>query len=353
MIEYRDNAGGIPDEVIGRIFEPFARGSAVQMMMAHIADPPPPLDVPGLSVAFKELVESLLVERLLLQQRRALVRRRTIFGFTGALMGTVLAVSLMSTKYYQSSAVLEISPKAPVVLDVESGNTVADTQTRLATAYEPTHGPLARVHQFALVYLFTPSTDLYSCPLAMTDGAARTLIDAGEIALVERAVPRLTSRDPALFWTSGQWMTEATGGSDVGLSRTVAKKTEAGWELHGRKWFTSAIASQMALTLPFVQPGRRNLINTSGTRVRLPVKGREGLVAPQRARGRICCPRRGQRGHLLPLFLRQERGLRRAGPQHAFPHPAVLHLLRPAVARHSNVGADGGQPRHDRQSRRL
>ncbi|HEX6070538.1 MAG TPA: acyl-CoA dehydrogenase family protein [Longimicrobiaceae bacterium] len=119
----------------------------------------------------------------------------------------------------------------------------------VAAAYEPTHGPLARVHQFALVYLFTPSTDLYSCPLAMTDGAARTLIDAGEIALVERAVPRLTSRDPALFWTSGQWMTEATGGSDVGGTETVARREEDGWRLYGLKWFTSAATSQIALAL--------------------------------------------------------------------------------------------------------
>ena len=27
---------------------------------------------------------------------------------------------------------------------------------------------------------------------------------------------RLTSRDPSSFWTSGQWMTEKGGGSDVG-----------------------------------------------------------------------------------------------------------------------------------------
>src|SRR5688572_9109467 len=46
----------------------------------------------------------------------------------------------------------------------------------VATAYEQKHGPLSRVHQCALAYLFTPSTDIYSCPLAMTDGAARTLI---------------------------------------------------------------------------------------------------------------------------------------------------------------------------------
>ena len=41
----------------------------------------------------------------------------------------------------------------------------------------------------------------------------------------------------------------ATGGSDVGLSETVAREEEGQWRLYGRKWFTSAIASQMALTL--------------------------------------------------------------------------------------------------------
>jgi alkylation response protein AidB-like acyl-CoA dehydrogenase len=119
----------------------------------------------------------------------------------------------------------------------------------VATAYERKHGLLSRLHQFALVYLFTPSNDLYSCPLAMTDGAARALIAAGNRALIERAVPRLTSRDLRQFWTSGQWMTEAAGGSDVGLTETVARRENGRWRLYGRKWFTSAIASQMALTL--------------------------------------------------------------------------------------------------------
>jgi alkylation response protein AidB-like acyl-CoA dehydrogenase len=105
------------------------------------------------------------------------------------------------------------------------------------------------VHQFALAYLFTPSTDLFSCPLAMTDGAARALIAANNRALIERAVPHLTSRNPREFWTSGQWMTEAAGGSDVGLTETVARRENGGWRLYGRKWFTSAAASQMALTL--------------------------------------------------------------------------------------------------------
>src|SRR5687768_10286853 len=75
----------------------------------------------------------------------------------------------------------------------------------VATAYERRHGACSRLHQMALVYLFGPSTDVYACPLAMTDGAARTLLDSGNQALIARAVPRLTSRDPATFWTSGQW----------------------------------------------------------------------------------------------------------------------------------------------------
>src|SRR5678816_505333 len=67
----------------------------------------------------------------------------------------------------------------------------------VATAYERQHGRYARIEQFAKVYLFHPSTDVYTCPLATTDGAARTLLETGVRELIDRAVPRLTSRDPA------------------------------------------------------------------------------------------------------------------------------------------------------------
>ncbi len=127
---------------------------------------------------------------------------------------------------------------------------IAATRGLVAIAYETRHGAHARLHQFALVYLFTPSTDIYSCPLAMTDGAARALLQSGNQALIQRAVQHLTSRDPKYFWTSGQWMTESTGGSDVGLSETAARRDEKGeWRLYGHKWFTSATTSQMALAL--------------------------------------------------------------------------------------------------------
>ena len=126
---------------------------------------------------------------------------------------------------------------------------VAASEGLVATGYERRHGAASRLHQFALVYLFDRSSQVYTCPLAMTDGAARTLETIAEPALRDRILPRLLSRDPERAWTSGQWMTERIGGSDVGLSETIARHGPDGWRLYGTKWFTSAVTSQVALTL--------------------------------------------------------------------------------------------------------
>ena len=126
---------------------------------------------------------------------------------------------------------------------------LAAEQGLIATGYERAHAAYSRVHQFALVYLFAPSSQVYTCPLAMSDGAARTLETLANTELRDTVLPRLLSRDPARVWTSGQWMTERAGGSDVGLSETVARRTPEGWQLSGVKWFTSAVSSEVALTL--------------------------------------------------------------------------------------------------------
>lgn len=124
----------------------------------------------------------------------------------------------------------------------------------VATAYERAHGAWSRVHQMAKLYLFHPSSATYSCPLAMTDGAARFLELHGD-ARTHDAFERLTSRDPARFWTSGQWMTERTGGSDVSATTTVARPDAdgAGYRLHGTKWFTSATTSPVAIALARIE----------------------------------------------------------------------------------------------------
>lgn len=83
----------------------------------------------------------------------------------------------------------------------------------------------------------------------MTDGAARVLELYGDGAIYEAALKHLTTRDPALFWTAGQWMTERTGGSDVSGTSTRASLVDGAYRLYGDKWFTSATTADMALAL--------------------------------------------------------------------------------------------------------
>ena len=123
----------------------------------------------------------------------------------------------------------------------------------VATAYERANGAYSRIDQFARLYLFAPSSALYSCPLAMTDGAARFLEVHGDDT-TRSVFEHLTSRDPNEFWTSGQWMTERTGGSDVGSTSTIARCGQGNdYRLYGSKWFTSATTSQVAMTLARIE----------------------------------------------------------------------------------------------------
>ena len=126
---------------------------------------------------------------------------------------------------------------------------VAAEEGVVATAYERRHGAWSRIHQFARLYLYHPSSAICSCPMAMTDGAARVLEVHGDSDMRQRFLPHLLSRDPEQFWTSGQWMTERTGGSDVSRSETIAEPDGDGFRLHGTKWFTSATTAQLSMTL--------------------------------------------------------------------------------------------------------
>jgi len=139
---------------------------------------------------------------------------------------------------------------------------IAAEEGVVATAYERRHGADSRLHQMALLYLFHPPSALASCPLAMTDGAARLLELYGAEDLQRRLLPHLLSRQPESFWTSGQWMTEREGGSDVARSSTVARPDGPRYRLSGAKWFTSAVDAEMALALARIEgdpPGNRGL----------------------------------------------------------------------------------------------
>ena len=124
----------------------------------------------------------------------------------------------------------------------------------VATGYERKFGVHSRFIQFAKLYLFHPSSAFVTCPLAMSDGAARAIELYGDEELKTGAFRKLTSRDPGAFWTSGQWMTEKTGGSDVSGTATVAKRKDGDWySLTGVKWFTSATTSQMSMALARIE----------------------------------------------------------------------------------------------------
>ena len=110
--------------------------------------------------------------------------------------------------------------------------------------------------KYALSYLFAQSEFGLLCPVNMTDSCARMLDAYGSDELRARYLPHLTATDPAELWQGTQWMTERTGGSDVGASTTVARRDADGqWRLWGDKWFTSVANAELA---PHARPARRS-----------------------------------------------------------------------------------------------
>ncbi|MEJ2275010.1 MAG: acyl-CoA dehydrogenase family protein [Woeseiaceae bacterium] len=129
----------------------------------------------------------------------------------------------------------------------------------VAAGYERKYGRYSRLYQFAKIYLFHPSSAYYSCPLAMTDGAAKLIETYGSDELQGSAFRHLTSADPDEFWTSGQWMTERNGGSDLSGTECIAAQAADGWTVSGPKHFTSAITAPMAMLLARTDPASPEL----------------------------------------------------------------------------------------------
>ncbi|KAK1760536.1 hypothetical protein QBC47DRAFT_367412 [Echria macrotheca] len=151
----------------------------------------------------------------------------------------------------------------------------------VALNYDSDYGEYTRLVQFTRCHLWEGSCANTLCPAAMQDGAARLLqrhLNAGsrpaDHRVFRNAYDHLTSRDPSKTWTSGQWMTERTGGSDVSQTETVATYDPypdgstvprasaeedlplGPWSISGFKWFSSATDSQMTILLAKTQPGK-------------------------------------------------------------------------------------------------
>ena len=156
------------------------------------------------------------------------------------------------------------------------------TRSLVATGYDTPHGAFSRPLQFLRTHLWVASCANVGCPSAMQDGAASLLrkhlsspklvsqLSPEQRKVFEDAYRRLTSRDPTVAWTSGQWMTERPGGSDVSRTETIAtykpdddvgfaskdQQLPLGpWSINGFKWFSSATDSRMAVLLAQTQNG--------------------------------------------------------------------------------------------------
>jgi len=113
--------------------------------------------------------------------------------------------------------------------------------------------------KFALAYLGMQAEAGVFCPVSMTDALARVLERYGSEALKQRFLPGLTALSMRELEQGAMFLTEKQGGSDVGLTETVARmraptSSEEGtlqpqWELWGEKWFCSNTSASIILTL--------------------------------------------------------------------------------------------------------
>lgn len=175
----------------------------------------------------------------------------------------------------------------------------------VALPYENTFEEYTRVLWAARYAIWAGSACWVNCPGLMVDGVAsalrryltpteggpttnQPLMAKREVALAS-AYEKLVSRELTgnkKAWTTGQWMTERQGGSDVSMTETVATWDPEGakiyndasvrasdgmelgpWRLDGFKWFSSATDADMVVLLArtakgvglFFAPMRRTL----------------------------------------------------------------------------------------------
>jgi acyl-CoA dehydrogenase len=117
-------------------------------------------------------------------------------------------------------------------------------------------GRIPQPVKFALGYLGMQAEAGVFCPIAMTDALARVLERYAGEALKRRFLPSLTALTLDELQQGAMFLTEKQGGSDVGMTTTLAKpRSSTGdglqpeWELWGDKWFCSNVSAEIILTL--------------------------------------------------------------------------------------------------------
>src|ERR1700731_4320043 len=122
--------------------------------------------------------------------------------------------------------------------------------------------PLPAVAKYALQYLFVQAEFGLMCPISVTDTSIHLIRKFASAELQDYLLPKMLSGDVATLWKGTQFMTERSGGSDVGAIETVARCEDGVWRLYGDKWFCSHADADVALLLARPEgaaPGTRGL----------------------------------------------------------------------------------------------
>ncbi|WP_200978754.1 acyl-CoA dehydrogenase family protein [Echinicola sp. 20G] len=116
---------------------------------------------------------------------------------------------------------------------------------------------------FSLAFLYGMGESGVSCPLCMTDGVARVINSFADAEDRERLMKHIYTNDVEQLFTGAMFLTEKSGGSDVGTNMVSAQKiANSYYLLNGEKWFCSNANAEIKLVLARTNPD---------------VKGTEGL----------------------------------------------------------------------------
>ncbi|QKX62860.1 uncharacterized protein TRUGW13939_10025 [Talaromyces rugulosus] len=183
--------------------------------------------------------------------------------------------------------------KEDPLVTTEGWRALQDTGIRegiVAIAYEGSKDKWNhRIHQYIKYHVWSGSSAIVTCPSAMTDGAAKLLgchLDDEYGQVFAKARAKLISRENGVAWTSGQWMTERKGGSDVRGTETIATRVTGNdetdgfdadgvplgpWKINGFKWFSSATDANMTILL--AKTGKDDQISAFYAPLRRRVRG--------------------------------------------------------------------------------
>ncbi|MBI2969066.1 MAG: acyl-CoA dehydrogenase family protein [Bacteroidetes bacterium] len=108
---------------------------------------------------------------------------------------------------------------------------------------------------FSTGYIYAMSECGQYCPLCMTDGVARLIDLFCDEKDKERLLPHIFTDTVSQFFTGAMYLTEKTGGSDVGANITVAVHRKANeYLLTGEKWFCSNANGDLIFALARTDP---------------------------------------------------------------------------------------------------